>query len=171
MERPLHVLSPVMRPVVIGLGAFASDLRNAGIGFGRPEQALNSYADPERINERPAHEMRVQVIGHHFGRRLTTWMETIGFAMQTAEQYEGGWRSKMKAVNPLFLPASRRAVWPPADGLAISQRPSVHCGQCGSGSRCRGAVCHNPPRPVGGQGNAWEQCERSPSSLYGSQRP
>ncbi len=42
----------------------------------------HSYADPARIDEGPAHEMRVQVLGHHFGRRLTTWMETIGFAYQ-----------------------------------------------------------------------------------------
>lgn len=40
------------------------------------------YADPEAVDERPGGEVRVQVLGHRFGRRLTDWMETIGFAYQ-----------------------------------------------------------------------------------------
>lgn len=40
------------------------------------------YADPETVDERPATPWRVQILGHYFGRRLTDWMETLGFAYQ-----------------------------------------------------------------------------------------
>jgi hypothetical protein len=41
-----------------------------------------AYADPEKVDQRPSPEWRVQILGHHFGRRLTDWMETLGFAYQ-----------------------------------------------------------------------------------------
>jgi hypothetical protein len=40
------------------------------------------YADPEAVAQRPEREWRVQTLGHYFGRRLTDWMETLGFAYQ-----------------------------------------------------------------------------------------
>lgn len=40
------------------------------------------YADPDAVDQRPTREWRVQILGHYFGRRLTDWMETLGFAYQ-----------------------------------------------------------------------------------------
>lgn len=40
------------------------------------------YVAPEEVYRRPAGEVRVVILGHYFGRRLTDWMETIGFAYQ-----------------------------------------------------------------------------------------
>ncbi len=41
-----------------------------------------SYASPEKLDAMPAGEVRIVVLAHSFGRRLTDWMETIGFAYQ-----------------------------------------------------------------------------------------
>ncbi|MCE5239223.1 heparinase II/III-family protein [bacterium] len=40
------------------------------------------YATPEQVAQRPAGDKRVQILGHFFGRRLTDWMEALGFAYQ-----------------------------------------------------------------------------------------
>ena len=37
------------------------------------------YADPEKLDE-PVAGARIQVLAHHFGRRLTEWVQTLGFA-------------------------------------------------------------------------------------------
>ncbi|MHB8993625.1 MAG: heparinase II/III domain-containing protein [Armatimonadota bacterium] len=40
------------------------------------------YADPETVSQRPQPPWKVQIVGHHLGGRLTTWMETLGIAYQ-----------------------------------------------------------------------------------------
>ncbi len=40
------------------------------------------YVKPEDLARRPAGDIKVQILGHHFGRKLTEAMETIGFAYQ-----------------------------------------------------------------------------------------
>jgi hypothetical protein len=40
------------------------------------------YAAPEQVDAMPAGEVRLVVLGHTFGRRLTQWLETLGFAYQ-----------------------------------------------------------------------------------------
>lgn len=40
------------------------------------------YADPAAVDRRPATEWKTVVLGHYFGRRLTDWMEALGFAYQ-----------------------------------------------------------------------------------------
>lgn len=40
------------------------------------------YARPEALARPPAGEVKVQVVGHYYGRRLTDWMEALGFAYQ-----------------------------------------------------------------------------------------
>jgi hypothetical protein len=39
------------------------------------------YADPEKVDE-PVEGMRIQVLAHAFGRKLTEWAQTLGFAYQ-----------------------------------------------------------------------------------------
>lgn len=52
----------------------------------RAEELCNpqsgQYADPAMVDKRPEPAWKVQIIGHHLGGRLTTWMETLGFAFQ-----------------------------------------------------------------------------------------
>ena len=50
----------------------------------------SGYADPEDIDEHHGPVARPQVLAHAFGRRLTDWSETIGFAYQmTGEEALG----------------------------------------------------------------------------------
>jgi hypothetical protein len=46
------------------------------------DPASSSYADPEKIDAPPSGEVRIQVLGHTFGRRLMDWVEDLGFAYQ-----------------------------------------------------------------------------------------
>ena len=55
-------------------------LRERAENFCNPES--RDYADPDSVARRPDHQWRVQILGHYFGRRLTDWMETLGFAFQ-----------------------------------------------------------------------------------------
>ncbi|NSW54911.1 MAG: heparinase II/III family protein [Armatimonadetes bacterium] len=41
-----------------------------------------SFADPESIDKDAGDPKRPQVLGHYFGRKLTDWTESIGFAYQ-----------------------------------------------------------------------------------------
>ncbi|MGE5532125.1 MAG: hypothetical protein ACM3VW_08430, partial [Bacteroidota bacterium] len=41
-----------------------------------------AYADPAMVAKRPEPPWKVQITGHYLGRRLTTWMETLGLAYQ-----------------------------------------------------------------------------------------
>lgn len=45
------------------------------------DPASPQFAGPDQVTREPAVE-RVQVAGHFYGRRLTAWMETLGFAYQ-----------------------------------------------------------------------------------------
>lgn len=40
------------------------------------------FASPEKLDAMPGGNVRIVVLAHTFGRRLTDWMETIGFAYQ-----------------------------------------------------------------------------------------
>jgi hypothetical protein len=55
-------------------------LRERAENFCNPDS--RDYADPDAVARRPEREWRVQILGHYFGRRLTDWMETLGFAYQ-----------------------------------------------------------------------------------------
>jgi len=41
------------------------------------------YADPNEL-DRPVEGARIQVLAHHFGRRLTEWVQMLGFAYQVS---------------------------------------------------------------------------------------
>jgi len=73
-----------------GLAAGHGEATGIGIHVTSPLAAQNAsvptgetsrdYADPDAVARRPDPEWRVQILGHYFGRRLTDWMETLGFA-------------------------------------------------------------------------------------------
>lgn len=42
----------------------------------------SGFADPAMLHDGTTADKRPQIIGHIYGRRLTTWMETIGFVYQ-----------------------------------------------------------------------------------------
>ena len=46
------------------------------------DPASPGYADPERLDAEPGGQVRPQVLGHTFGRRLTSWAEDLGLAYQ-----------------------------------------------------------------------------------------
>ncbi len=55
-------------------------LRERAENLCNPES--RDYADPDSVARRPDPPWRVQILGHYFGRRLSDWMETLGFAYQ-----------------------------------------------------------------------------------------
>jgi len=46
------------------------------------DRASGQYADPASLDAMPSGEVRLQVLGHTFGRKLTAWVEDLGLAYQ-----------------------------------------------------------------------------------------
>lgn len=90
------------------LAAVWQDLRTRADRYCDP--ASSGYADPQRIDEAPANQVRIQILGHTFGRRLTRWVEDVGLAYQiTGDQRYGkhGAAILMEAVARLPVTDSR----------------------------------------------------------------
>ncbi len=68
------------------------------------------YADPEALDQ-PIEGVRIQVLAHHFGRRLTEYMQTLGFAYQmTGERRYAEHGVKILVATAEKLPASDERV-------------------------------------------------------------
>ncbi len=68
------------------------------------------YADPEGLDAAPSGDVRIQVLGHTFGRRLTNWVENLGLAYQLTddERYaDQGVKVLMAAVRKIPVTDSR----------------------------------------------------------------
>ena len=64
------------------------------------------YADPAQIDA-PVEGARIQVLAHHFGRRLSEWGQALGFAyLITGEERFGVHGAKILATAAERLPAS-----------------------------------------------------------------
>ncbi|MEW6355573.1 MAG: heparinase II/III family protein [Planctomycetota bacterium] len=67
------------------------------------------YADPEKIDE--GRDVRIQVLAHTFGRRLTVWVETLGFAYQiTGEERFGKHGARILVTAAKKLPVTDERV-------------------------------------------------------------
>ena len=67
------------------------------------DPASATYADPETIDDPPSGEVRIQVLGHTFGRRLMNWEEDLGFAYQVTGEEKYG-----KHGAAILMAAARR---------------------------------------------------------------
>ena len=75
---------------------------------GMAAPGTRTYADPGRIDEMPAGPApRIQVLAHRFGRKLTLWVETLGFAYQmTGEERLGQHGARILAAAADRLPVT-----------------------------------------------------------------
>lgn len=71
------------------------------------------YVDPEKVDDPPGAQWRVQVRGHFYGGRLTTWMETLGFAYQlTGDARFGAHGAALLEAAARKLPVSHPDIAP-----------------------------------------------------------
>ena len=88
--------------------ALWQDLLTKANGYCTP--GSSRFADPEQIDA-PAEGVRIQVLAHRFGRNLTEYMETLGFAYQlTGEKRYAVHGAKILVTAARKLPASDERV-------------------------------------------------------------